>query len=90
MLQLVASVFRVVVIGVIIAVTIGIIGTVSFGWSLNTSEYLQGLTSFLHVIYYVLPIAKLRPIIYTFIGMMIFRITVSLIKTIWSLIPVRG
>lgn len=87
---MVSSVFRVVIIGVLITITVGIIGTVSFGWTLNTSEYLQGLTNFLHIIYYVLPIAKLRPIIYTFISIMVFRITVSLIKTIWSLIPVRG
>lgn len=87
---MVASLFRVIIIGVIIAITIGLIGTVSFGWSFNTSAYLQGLTSFLHVIYYVLPIGKLSPIILCFVGLMTFRIIVALIKTIWSLIPVRG
>lgn len=87
---MVATAFRLIIIGVVIAITIGIIGSVSFGWSLNTSVYLQGLTSFLHVIYYVLPIGKLSPIIFCFIGIMVFRITVSLVKTVWSLIPVRG
>lgn len=87
---MVATAFRVIIIGVVIAITIGFIGTVSFGWSLNTSVYLQGLTSFLHVIYYVLPIGKLSPIIFCFIGIMVFRITVSFIRTIWSLIPIRG
>lgn len=87
---MVETVFRVVIIGVIVAITIGVIGTVSFGWTLNTNEYLQGLANFLHVIYYVLPIAKLRPIIYTFIGLMVFRIAVALIRTIWSLIPING
>lgn len=87
---MVATVFRVVIIGVVIAIVIGIIGTVSFAWTLNTSTYLQGLTKFLQVIYYVLPIGKLSPILFCFIGLMVFRITVSLIKTIWSLIPIRG
>lgn len=87
---MVASVFRVIIIGVIIAITIGVIGTVSFSWSLNTSTYLQGLTSFLHVIYYVLPIGKLSPIIFCFIGLMAFRIVVSLVRVIWSLIPIGG
>lgn len=87
---MVASLFRVIIIGVIIAITIGLIGTVSFSWSFNTSVYLQGLTSFLHIIYYVLPIGKLSPIILCFMGLMTFRIIVALIKTIWSLIPVRG
>lgn len=87
---MVSSVFRVIIIGVIVAITIGVIGTVSFGWTLNTSVYLQGLASFLHVIYYVLPIGKLSPIIFCFIALMLFRIAVALIKTIWSLIPVSG
>ena len=87
---MVETIFRVVIIGVIIAITMGVIGTVSFGWNLNTSVYLQGLTSFLHVIYYVLPIGKLSPIIFCFIGLMVFRIAVSLIRTIWSLIPING
>ena len=37
----------------IIAIVIGIIGTVSFAWTLDTSVYLQGLTSFLHIISYI-------------------------------------
>lgn len=87
---MVESIFRVAVIAIIVAIVIGIIGTVSFGWTLNTSVYLQGLTSFLHVIYYILPIKKLSPIIYCFIGLMTFRIVISLIKTIWNLLPISG
>lgn len=87
---MVESIFRVTIITIIVAIVIGIVGTVSFGWTLNTSTYLQGLTNFLHVIYYILPIAKLSPIIYSFLGLMAFRIVVSLIKTIWNLLPVRG
>lgn len=73
---------------VLIAFVIGILGTVAFSWTLNTSTYLQGLTNFLHIIYYVLPIGKLSPIITCFVGLMAFRIIVALIKTIWSLIPI--
>ena len=87
---MVESVFRFGVIGIIIAITIGLFGTVAFSWSLDTSPYLQGLTSFLHVIYYVLPIAKLSPIIFCFVGLMIFRSVLSLIQVIWDMIPVRG
>ena len=87
---MVESIFRVTIITIIIAIVIGIIGTVSFGWTLNTSTYLQGLTNFLHVIYYVLPIAKLSPIIYCFLGLMAFRIVIAVIKTIWNLLPISG
>ena len=87
---MVESIFRVTIIAIIIAIVIGIIGTVSFGWTLNTSTYLQGLTGFLHVIYYILPMKKLSPILYCFIGLMTFRIIISLIKTIWNLLPIAG
>lgn len=87
---MVESIFRLIIIGIIVAITIGIIGTVSFSWDLETSPYLSGLTSFLSVIYYVLPINKLSPIIFCFLGLMTFRIVVSIIKTIWDLIPIGG
>lgn len=86
---MVGSVFRVLVIGIIIAITIGVFGTVAFSWTLDTSPYLNGLANFLHVIYYVLPIGKLSPILFCFVSLMIFRIVVSIIKTLWNLIPVR-
>lgn len=87
---MVESVVRFAIIGIIIAFVIGIFGTVAFSWTLDTSVYLQGLTNFLHVIYYVLPIKKLSPIIFCFISLMAFRIVVSIIKTIWNLIPIGG
>ncbi len=85
---MVETIFKVVVWGAIIAIVVGLLGTVVFRWSLDTSPYLQGLTNFLHVIYYILPIAKLSPIIFIFIGTMVFRIIISIISTIWSLIPI--
>ena len=87
---MVETIFRVVLIGVLVAITVGLLGTVAFSWTLDTSPYLNGLAQFLHIIYYVLPINKLSPIIFIFIGMMAFRIIISLIKTIWGLLPVKG
>lgn len=84
---MVETTFKIIVWAVVIAIVVGLIGTVVFKWSLDTSPYLQGLTNFLHVIYYILPIAKLSPIIFIFVGMMAFRIIISLITTIWNLIP---
>lgn len=84
---MVETTFKIIVWAFVIAIVVGLIGTVVFKWSLDTSPYLQGLTNFLHVIYYVLPIAKLSPIIFIFVAMMAFRIIISLITTIWSLIP---
>lgn len=84
---MVETIFKVIMWAVVIAIGIGILGSAFFNWTLDTSPYLQGLTNFLHIIYFVLPIGKLSPIIFCFVGLMVFRIAVSLIKTIWSLIP---
>lgn len=85
---MVEVVFKVVVAAIVISIVVGIVGSVAFSWSLDTSPYLQGLTSFLHIIYYVLPIGKLSPIIIIFISIMVFRIVIAVITTIWDLIPV--
>lgn len=84
------GILRLIIIGIVIAITIGIIGTVAFSWTLDTSPYLSGLASFLAVVYYVLPIGELSPIIFCFLGMMVFRIIISVIKTIWDLLPISG
>lgn len=88
--NMVETVFKIAIFGIIIAFAVGLLGTAVFGWTLNTSIYLQGLTNFLHVIYYVLPIAKLSPIIVCFMGLMAFRIVVAIIKTVWNLLPIGG
>lgn len=84
------SVVRFVIIGVIITIVIGMIGSVAFGWTLNTSPYLATLTTIFSIIVYILPIGKLSPIITIFIASMIFRGVVAIIKSIWQLIPISG
>ena len=49
---MVETTFKIIVWAFVIAIVVGLIGTVVFKWSLDTSPYLQGLTNFLHVIYY--------------------------------------
>ena len=87
---MVETLFKIFIIGVIVAISIGFIGTVVFSWTLDTSSYLKGLTSFLSVIFYVLPIDHLSPLIFCFLALMSFRIAISIIKTIWNLLPIRG
>lgn len=84
------TVFRFIVIGIIIAIVIGFIGSVAFGWTLSTSPYLATLSTILSIIVYILPVGKLSPIITIFIASMIFRIVIAIIKAIWELIPISG
>lgn len=85
---MVETVFRFVVMGIVISIVIGIFGTVAFSWTLDTSPYLSGLANFLHIVYYVIPIAKLSPILTCFVALMLFRIVVSIIRTLWDIMPV--
>jgi len=87
---MIETAFKIIIIGVIIAFSIGLLGTVAFGWTLDTSPYLSGIANFLHIIYYVLPIGKLSPLIFIFISSIVFRTVVSLIKVIWNILPISS
>ena len=56
------------------------------GWGFNLA-LCSPLGEFLKIVYYVLPISKLSPIITFIVAMIIFRSLISLVKTIWQLIP---
>ena len=57
------------------------------GWGFDLA-LCSPLGDFLKVACYILPIGKLSPIITFIVAMFIFRAIISLIKTIWELIPV--
>lgn len=82
--------WKILIIGIIVSVVIGVIGIVSFGWSLDTSPYLATLSTIFSIIFYILPIKKLTPIITLFIGSMIFRVAISALRALWQLIPISG
>lgn len=84
------TVFRVIVILLIVSIVIGLIGTVAFSWTLSTSTYLATLSTIFSIIVYILPIGKLSPIITIFIASMVFRIVIAIIKAIWQLLPISG
>lgn len=56
-------------------------------WGFNTLN-LAPLKNFLSVIYYILPIAQLKPIIIFIITMFVFRAVIALIRTIWEILPI--
>lgn len=60
------------------------IGLLGWGFDLALCSPLGDI---LKVVYYVLPIGKLSPIITFIIAMLFFRAVISLIKTIWQLLP---
>lgn len=60
------------------------INVVSFGLDILT---LEPVKQFIRMALYIVPFKELMPIFIFFVSMMAFRIVVSLIKTIWDLLP---
>lgn len=54
----------------------------------NFIDKIPIISDFVSVIAYILPWGALLPLFTLIVGIFIFRITVSLIKTIWDLLPV--
>lgn len=56
-------------------------------FNIDTTVF-RTFSDFLAFIFYILPIDGLLPIVTIFIGLMIFRIIISVVKTIWDLLPI--
>ena len=52
------------------------------------SSIFAPILSFLNMATYLIPLKALMPIVLFSVSLMVFRIVVSIIKTIWDLIPV--
>lgn len=56
-------------------------------FNIDTTVF-KTISDFLTFIFYILPIDGLLSIVSIFIGLMIFRIIISVVKTIWDLLPI--
>jgi hypothetical protein len=56
-------------------------------FNVDSSVY-EAVTNFLSFIFYILPIEGLKPIITLVIAITVFRIIVSVVKTLWDLLPI--
>ena len=48
----------------------------------------EPVVEFINMALYLIPFQQLMPIFIFFVSMMVFRIAVAIIKTIWDLLPV--
>lgn len=86
---MIETIFRVIIILMLVAVVIAVVATLGVTFNLPF-QYSTLLISFLHIVCYVLPFKKLIPIFVTVISVVVFKISVSLLKTIWQLLPIKG
>ena len=57
-------------------------------WAVDLVSSVPVIANFLSIVAYVLPWGNILPLISLIVGMFIFRIFISLIKTIWELLPI--
>lgn len=86
---MIETIFRVLVILVIVTVALTFLSSLSVTFSFPF-QYGDLLNSFLSIVYYILPFNKLMPIFVFVISITIFKISISLIKTIWDIFPMKG
>ncbi len=48
----------------------------------------EPIVEFINMALYLIPFKQLMPIFIFFVSMMVFRIAVAIVKTIWDLLPV--
>ena len=61
---------------------------VPLNWVITTAFSISVISDFINIIAFILPWSNIVPIITFIVGMFAFRAIVSLIKTIWELLPV--
>lgn len=56
-------------------------------FNLDTTIF-RTFSDFFAFLFYILPIKELLPIVTIIVSIMIFRIIISVVKTIWDLLPI--
>lgn len=69
-------------------VNILLLPLVPLNWVITTAFSISVISDFINIIAFILPWSNIVPIITFIVGMFAFRAIVSLIKTIWELLPV--
>ncbi len=82
-------IFRIIIIIMIVTVVVAVVSTLGITFNLPLN-YINLFISFLHIICYVLPFKKLMPIFLVVISIVVFKTSVSILKTIWQLLPIKG
>lgn len=87
---MIETIFRVLIIGVIVTVVLAFIGSISVAFNLSLGGHVNAIFQFVNFACYILPIGKLMPILLIIISLTVFKIAVSIIKTIWDILPLKG
>lgn len=84
---MVETIFRVLVFLVVLAIVLSVISTVVVGFGISFNGFGATLSSFLSVVCYMLPIKRLLPVVACSIGLICLRIVVSIIRSVFAILP---
>lgn len=87
---MISVIFRVIVLVIIITIVVAFLGSTGIAFSLGIEQYTDLFLSFMKCVAYIIPINKLLPILGISIAVIVFKISVSIIKTLWNILVVRG
>jgi len=87
---MIETIFRAIIITLIITIVLGVLGSIAINYNLSLSPYISILQNFLSVVFYIFPFNKLKPIFIAIIGFSVYKIAISILKTIWNILPIRG
>ena len=84
---MIETIFRIAVIFIIVAV---ILGSTKLSYNIGISNYKVLFSSFLLCIAYIVPIDRLLPIFAIVVGYTVLKISISIVKNFWDIVPMRG
>lgn len=87
---MISAIFRVILIFIIITIVVAFLGSTGLGFSLGINQYTNLFLSLMKCVAYIIPIRKLLPILGVSIGVVCFKVSLSIIKTLWAVLVVRG
>ncbi len=87
---MIETIFRIAVIFIIVAFVVGILGSTKLSYNIGISNYKVLFISFLLCIAYIVPIDRLLPIFAIVVGYTVLKISISIVKNFWDIVPMRG
>ena len=85
---MIETIFRIIIIVVILTVILTVVASASVSFNIGSEFLQQNLLIILHYCFF--PFRKLLPLIVCTISFTVFKITVSIIKAIWEIFPLKG
>ena len=87
---MIETIFRVILIILVITIVLAVVSTLGIGFNIGFSFAVnQFLQQILSVACYIFPFKSLLPILLVVISMTLFKIGISILKTIWDIFPFR-